>query len=358
MNLIEKISIIIPVYNAEKFLEECIISVLNQTYDNFELLLIDDGSKDKSPMICDEYALKDNRIKVFHIQNGGSSNARNYGIKQANGNWIMFMDADDWIETDACEKLLHIATSNDLNCVYSSFYISYKNIEVLKGTDNETVSMINEMEKTARETLTLKNNISDRIPTVHFPWGKIIRRDLIIENNILFPVEIQPFEDIIFSARINLKSKKVAVYNRPLLHYRVYKNSMTNAKKDHFCNGLNTINVLKNDKELLSVLSDYDMQLFILRHIIHSKEYVVGICNYNIYAMIIYLKKYFDAGIYREFLDSIDIRFIDTESNSLYIKWIMYSLKKKNYCIVSILLIARKIVDGFARKEKKCQYWE
>ena len=95
---IPKISVIIPVYNTEKFLHRCIDSILTQTYTDFELLLIDDGSKDSSGSICDEYAEKDSRVRVFHKENGGVSSARNLGLDNAWGEWITFVDSDDYIE--------------------------------------------------------------------------------------------------------------------------------------------------------------------------------------------------------------------------------------------------------------------
>lgn len=94
----DKISIITPVYNTQKYLKRCIESVLSQTYSNIELLLIDDGSTDESGKICDEYANKDSRVKVFHITNGGPSRARNIGLENATGNYILFVDSDDWVD--------------------------------------------------------------------------------------------------------------------------------------------------------------------------------------------------------------------------------------------------------------------
>ena len=103
------ISIIIPVYNAEKTLNRCVDSVLNQTFHDWELLLIDDGSKDRSMYLCDEYALKDKRIKVFHKKNGGVSSARNMGLDYARGEWITFVDSDDYI----CENIFDLVSSHN-----------------------------------------------------------------------------------------------------------------------------------------------------------------------------------------------------------------------------------------------------
>ena len=94
------ISVIVPIYNVEKYLTKCIESIINQTYKNLEIILVDDGSPDKSPIICDEYAKKDNRIKVIHKKNGGLSDARNYGMSLATGEYISFIDSDDYVTDD------------------------------------------------------------------------------------------------------------------------------------------------------------------------------------------------------------------------------------------------------------------
>ena len=107
-----KVSIIIPVYNVEKYLEKCIKSVLNQTYQNLEIILVDDGSKDKSAIICDEYMVKDNRITVIHKQNGGLSSARNAGIEVATGEAVFFLDSDDYISKECIEKLVKLMKKN------------------------------------------------------------------------------------------------------------------------------------------------------------------------------------------------------------------------------------------------------
>lgn len=121
------ISIIVPVYNEEKHLSRCINSVLNQTYFDLELLLIDDGSTDKSGMICDEYVQKDCRINAYHLKNGGVSKARNFGISKANGKWIMFLDSDDYLINDALEVLINQATKTNTLITCGNFYL--ENIE-------------------------------------------------------------------------------------------------------------------------------------------------------------------------------------------------------------------------------------
>lgn len=110
-----QISVIVPIYNSDKYLRRCIDSILAQTYTNFELLLINDGSFDKSAAICDEYELRDSRVRVFHKENGGVSSARNLGVKEAKGEWIAFVDSDDWIlETYIARYVSHISTESQI----------------------------------------------------------------------------------------------------------------------------------------------------------------------------------------------------------------------------------------------------
>ena len=109
-----KISVIIPVYNAEKYLRRCVDSILAQIFTDFELLLIDDGSKDKSGVICDEYAKKDNRVKVFHKENGGVSSARNLGLDNARGEWIGFIDSDDMVKPEYLDGLIRYQSRSSL----------------------------------------------------------------------------------------------------------------------------------------------------------------------------------------------------------------------------------------------------
>ena len=112
------ISVIVPVYNAEKYLRECLDSIVNQTYKNIEIILVDDGSTDGSGAICDEYADKDVRIKVYHIPNGGASNARNLGIDNADGEYLMFVDSDDIILPYVVERAIKLALEHNADIVY------------------------------------------------------------------------------------------------------------------------------------------------------------------------------------------------------------------------------------------------
>ncbi len=120
-----KVSFIVPIYNVEKYLSECVESILAQTYSDFEMLLVDDGSPDNCPALCDDWATKDSRIKVLHKPNGGLSDARNYGLNHAQGDYVVFVDSDDfWVEKDCLEQLMNVVDAH-LECDFIGFNCSY-----------------------------------------------------------------------------------------------------------------------------------------------------------------------------------------------------------------------------------------
>lgn len=175
------ISVIVPVYKAEQYLHRCVDSILAQTYTDFELLLIDDGSPDRSGEICDEYARQDSRVRVFHKQNGGASSARNKGLDHANGEWVSFVDSDDWIDKYYLETL---CCTDDADLVISSIALS-----------------AGDTWKTEDAIYTLKDFIhkySDNL-LVRSPCGKLYSNAFIQNNNIRYDERVRFGEDMIFN---------------------------------------------------------------------------------------------------------------------------------------------------------------
>ena len=175
-----KVSIIVPLFNAEKFAKRCIESVLMQTFKNYELILIDDGSKDKTGEICDKYAEKDTRIKVIHKNNGGVSSARNTGLDMAKGEWITFLDADDWIEPNFL--LIVDNNSNDsIDWIFAQWRTIWDN-----GLPNEINNYEQEILFNNWEEI---KNIWDKMANMDIcrcPWGKFFRRSVIESNKQRF----------------------------------------------------------------------------------------------------------------------------------------------------------------------------
>ena len=207
------ISVIIPVYNIEKYLRRCIDSVLAQTYQDFELLLIDDGSKDSSGAICDEYAARDSRVKVFHKENGGVSSARNAGLAIVSGDWIMHLDGDDWIEPDMLERLIRKGEDTGAEIVMGDFLFAYSDRDILYSLpdwDNN-------------KTASLNRYITSVWTCV---WGGIHKRSLYEEYQLICPQGVTYCEDFHMMARLCYHAKKVVNIHQPFYHYRQQEGSV------------------------------------------------------------------------------------------------------------------------------------
>ena len=197
------ISVIVPVYNVEKFLRRCIDSILTQSFTDFELLLIDDGSKDNSSEICDEYAKKDNRIKVFHKENGGVSSARNLGLDKARGEWVCFCDADDSIENDTFLCLYNYIKDFDADIIsYPAFY-EYENKILF-----QEFCYCNSPAKLLKEIFKVKRNEV---------WSSLIRREIIGLDR--FPTDVKIGEDIIFLCKVYKKCMKGIISDKGCYNY-------------------------------------------------------------------------------------------------------------------------------------------
>lgn len=190
-----KISVIVPVYNAEKYLHRCIDSILAQTFTDFELLLIDDGSKDHSGSICDEYAKKDSRVRVFHKENGGVSSARNTGIAESKGEWITFVDADDWVDETFLEEMMAYATEQNAEIVTSDFRFICKGHNVDHKKSNWAIDKVR----------FLKNYIASTWTIV---WGGLYNKNIFLQNHITFPEGITYCEDFYVAVRLCYFSRK------------------------------------------------------------------------------------------------------------------------------------------------------
>lgn len=198
------ISIIVPVYNVEKYLSRCIDSVLKQTYTDFELLLIDDGSPDKSGEICDEYALKDLRVRVFHKENGGVSSARNLGLDHAVGDFVMFVDSDDWIAADCLELCIKEIYEKDLDALQFGFAMVWD--------DRQTYRIKDRTDVLSGDKYINNNNFNVSA------GGGIYRTDIIRFKNIRFNESIKYAEDQLFILSF-LKNAKRIMYKDVVLYY-------------------------------------------------------------------------------------------------------------------------------------------
>jgi glycosyltransferase involved in cell wall biosynthesis len=211
------ITVIIPVYNVEKYLERCIRSVINQTYRNLEIILIDDGSNDSSGIICDEFARCDNRIKVIHQKNQGLSCARNTGIQNANGDWIAFLDSDDWINEKMYEVLYSVALENQAEIVSCDSVDRFDfQDEVISLKDNYQVTQYDNID--ILKELIHKRNVRFEV------WNKIYKRSIISDVRFI-PGQVS--EDVHFGRFMYTRVKRYFHISAPLHNYLINREGNT-----------------------------------------------------------------------------------------------------------------------------------
>lgn len=212
-----KISIIVPVYKVEQYLPKCIDSILAQTYHDWELLLIDDGSPDNSGHICEEYAQKDERIRVFHKENGGVSSARNLGLDNADGDYVMFVDSDDWLSNDCLQVCVYEVEKNKLDALQFGF------ISVNEHNEKQIVknpSLILDGEQYIKY-----NNFNVCV------GGGLYKRDIIEENKLRFPIELKLAEDQIFILSFIKETVRIKYLNCAMYYYLQRSDSAVHTPK-------------------------------------------------------------------------------------------------------------------------------
>lgn len=216
----ELISVVVPVYNVEKYLEKCVDSILNQTYENLEIFLVDDGSLDNSGYICDEYAKKDKRIIVIHKANGGLSDARNVAIDQATGKYITFIDSDDYVALDMIEFLYHNIKENSAEistCMYQNFW---ENQELLMDKSAQSFTNVFDNQQALELMLYQKDCTTSA-------WGKLYLTKLF--KDIRYPFG-KICEDLDTTYLLFAKVKRVVISNCKKYYYLQRQNSIINSK--------------------------------------------------------------------------------------------------------------------------------
>lgn len=228
-------SIIIPVYKIrDQYLIECLISVVQQSLSEIEIILIDDGSPDNCGRICDEFAASDSRIKVIHQENQGVSVARNNGLKEATGDWILFVDGDDWLEPDACERLQRYVANRDWDILMFRAFREYTHRQVKMNYGLQTSQTYNTVCADTRELLyrramqtpsAIAVSAKTKVWPIYYSHNKVLRREFLIKNHILYPPGIQKSEDKVFTLRCFEKLSTLHYVDDLLYHYRIHPES-------------------------------------------------------------------------------------------------------------------------------------
>lgn len=260
------ITIIVPVYKVEQYLDRCVISLINQTFKDIEIILVDDGSPDNCPKICDEYLKKDNRVKVIHKKNGGLSDARNAGILFAKGKYILLVDSDDYIENDACEKFVNIVVTQEVDIVVGAAKkIMGHNTKKMMSSEKLHNSVLSGPEYLKHE---LKYNYVRMASVLN-----LYRRDFLLKNNFFFKVGLL-HEDEQWTPRVFLVARKVFVSNICFYNYIIRENSITKTNDfrknaEHISSTVMELNDLYdslNDKELKRLLKDYLIGMYLFAY--------------------------------------------------------------------------------------------
>ena len=259
----EKISIIVPVYKVEKYLDRCVESIVNQTYKNLEIILVDDGSPDNCPQMCDDWAKKDSRIKVIHKENGGQSSARNIGIENSTGEYIQFVDSDDFLDINTCNILIENMKNDNADLIIFGIKIIDENYQEKEKYNCDSFFTTNPFDIIKKLfDLKLFNSVCN----------KIYKRSLIKEN---FSLDVRNYgEDFLFNCEY-LKNCNIIIFNNSTCYnYLMNTSSVTHVYSDKcFINHSKIFDYLENNfKTFFSNESDYIDKLksyFIFSSILH-----------------------------------------------------------------------------------------
>lgn len=211
-----KISVIMPVYNVEKYVGRAIESVLNQTFGDFELLVVDDGSTDGSGRVCDRYASRDARVQVFHQQNSGAPAARNFAMDRARGDYLCFMDADDWVEPQMMERMHGFACEGDLELVVAGFYIDTYCDDAASDCFRQTLSVETQVYPSQRAFREDAYRLFDR-NLLYTPWNKLYLRSYVEERSLRFPQTF--WDDFPFVLSVIRDVERVGVMQDAFYHF-------------------------------------------------------------------------------------------------------------------------------------------
>lgn len=318
------VSIIVPVYNVEKYIHKCIDSIINQTYTNLEIILVDDGSPDNCGKICDEYAKKDKRIKVIHKENGGVSSARNIGIKLSKGQWISFIDSDDWIENRYFEIMIKQAKKQYVDIVLCTYNrVSKNNVEKINIIKKDKLF-------NAREYLINSLNPQTGFGFCHM---KLIKKECI--KDIRFNSNLVVGEDALFNIQLSNNISKAFFIKETLYNYRNNSNSAVKRYDKNYVNKYlesmktckNYITSLYTDKEIMQ--SYYNYVVF------HVMLIAVNYC-YNLHNPVNNKKKLLKEICNNEVFKEA-IRKSNYKNISLTRQITLFTLKHKLYFCVELI---------------------
>lgn len=304
-----KFSFVVPIYNVEKYFERCVESLVNQTYRNIEIILVDDESPDNCPQLCEQYARRDNRIRVIHKKNGGLSDARNTGMEIAQGDYIIFVDADDYIEKNTCELLSKMVVG-PVDVIVGEAIVESCNINLRHAELKKRCYTGEEYLKKSFET--------GKCPMA--AWLNVYNRLFLLDNDLRFKYGIL-HEDEQFTPRVFLKAKKVLYTGIEFYHYVVREESIT-TKKDKRKNMVDLYTTCLELEVIYNHLEDEVLKGYLLNSLCdkYLSMYYTGA-----------LYKYGEEYTYKEFLMK------NAMLKKTKLKVILFCLSPRIYCLINYI---------------------
>ena len=338
------VSIVVPIYNVEKYLEQCVESLVKQTYKELEIILVDDGSKDNSGVICDSYVERDARVKVIHKFNGGLSSSRETGINAASGDYIMIVDGDDWIDADTIEECVNcIANDPDLQCVLFSYIKEYPNKSIpVRVMENSQLFLDDKAEdKIYRRLFGLSNselNHPERMHNIESCCMKLYSRKFAQKGRYFDTDLVGSSEDALFNMYALDGLKKAYYLDKHFYHYRKVKESLTNSFRPRlvkqWSNLFDIMNMIIKEKDLGNEYEDA-LKNRIALSIVGIGINELGNRQNNFYKHIKNIKKYIRNPRYVEAVNQLEL-------SRMPIAWkvFLWACKWKISVLVYIILYA------------------
>lgn len=344
-----KVSIIVPVYNVEKYIKRCIDSLIQQTLKDIEIILVNDGSPDNCPKICDEYEETFTQIKVIHKLNGGLSDARNKGLEAATGKYVLFIDSDDWVESRILESLYCKAEQDQTDIVVCSYSIDYTNNNF---SVEKKISGLHSHIKNVSSAI----NVLEEKGMFNVVWNKLYRRKILDDNNIQFEIDGVPGEDLLFNCEVFKKVKSVSLTSEVLYHYmREDEDTLVNKYNANLYKQVKKFNLArKNLYQYYEMDSDKNISCYANKYV----EYISS-CIPNLY------RKNFKVP-FKEKMNFYNLVISDSELNNYldkvrnlgeFEKLFLVLIKTKSPIIMcttyNFLFLMRNYFDGLYRLIRK-----
>lgn len=344
-----KFSFVVSLYNCEKFILECINSLINQTYKDYEIIVIDDGSTDNSRRLIEDF-ITNNKIKYFYKENGGVSSARNFALNYITGDWIIFIDADDWINDNALDLIKsEIEENNQIDVILTDLYINQNELEMV---DNKICNnfFVEEKEEIIYTTISL--DYGDKIYEKSYSncrciGGKIYRSEFIKRYNISFNEKLVTFEDGLFNMYAYNYANKILCSNLKFYHYRQNELSLTHKYKENAYEYfkilfVEIIEFLKKYKYNTSMQPYYDCVLEAITCVITS-----GVENESNKKSLFIISQILDSEEYKCIIKNIDFKSLTKRK-----KIIMFFLKLKNKYIIYYFYKLKEIKNSLIKNRR------